>query len=569
MNMVKMPEGSGGGFCDECLRHGRKSRLKFYQVNLNQALLLCPHTECTYPLGSDSLDQLLVDKDYRGRSSASNAQSQLCVKKYVERRISLSSSQNDGFNIHHPANSSLSVTSESSPLISNNRSTNKITLPSIGSEKLKTLSASEDNNTALSRVASSTNLSTCATIDTAEPFDDLEKLLMDSLDDFQPSQLDSKLSGLFSDVDVQPRTCEPAPCTVGKQHEVLGASVNEHVGGSSADLDNWLVECLHQHQSPFKQPEQVASIVNQQTDKLCPPVQTEKLQSCAKYLQWENKDALCWLDVCLCLLVHNVWVQAAVGYRCGLVASLLQSYNKACALLCASQPVKLESSIGSVSVRTGGGQVPSSSPLMSCSRNLHNFEKDSSNNAQESLTGSSLKVNTLETEGQKLLDEARESIWQFLHPRLRCKRGNHESPVFSLPLLLEETSELGATSCLTYSWHLVCNQCGHRHHDGPHVKSLPTFPQVLNTFSMDKACFYRTCFHCKAPDQRMNMLYDRLPPCLVVHFVEGLHHHDLTHYDFCYDGVQYRVTGVVQYRSHPDHFVAWLRRPSSEYGAVM
>ena len=54
------------------------------------------------------------------------------------------------------------------------------------------------------------------------------------------------------------------------------------------------------------------------------------------------------------------------------------------------------------------------------------------------------------------------------------------------------------------------------------------------------------------------MFICRLPPVVMIHFVEGVPGSCLREYDFTYRGATYKVSGVVQYRTHPNHFVAWI-----------
>ena len=52
---------------------------------------------------------------------------------------------------------------------------------------------------------------------------------------------------------------------------------------------------------------------------------------------------------------------------------------------------------------------------------------------------------------------------------------------------------------------------------------------------------------------------------LAVHFVEGVANEDVSAYDFVFKETSYAVTGLVQYCTHPDHFIAWNRRPKGMY----
>jgi len=56
-----------------------------------------------------------------------------------------------------------------------------------------------------------------------------------------------------------------------------------------------------------------------------------------------------------------------------------------------------------------------------------------------------------------------------------------------------------------------------------------------------------------------------MPSTLLVHFVEGLCDPVLTNYDFQFGALTYAVTGLIQYKGTPDHFIAWIRDVRSEY----
>ena len=45
----------------------------------------------------------------------------------------------------------------------------------------------------------------------------------------------------------------------------------------------------------------------------------------------------------------------------------------------------------------------------------------------------------------------------------------------------------------------------------------------------------------------------------MLHFVSGLSHNSLEELDCTYQDRQYRVSAVIRYKTHPDHFVAYIR----------
>ena len=49
-----------------------------------------------------------------------------------------------------------------------------------------------------------------------------------------------------------------------------------------------------------------------------------------------------------------------------------------------------------------------------------------------------------------------------------------------------------------------------------------------------------------------------LPDILLLHFTQGIPHNNFKELEFEFEG-QYSVTGVVQYKNNPDHFVTYIR----------
>ena len=54
-----------------------------------------------------------------------------------------------------------------------------------------------------------------------------------------------------------------------------------------------------------------------------------------------------------------------------------------------------------------------------------------------------------------------------------------------------------------------------------------------------------------------------------VHFFNGILNEDIEDLDFEDGGLKYAVTGVIQYKNNPDHFVCWLREPVGKFSALL
>jgi len=140
--------------------------------------------------------------------------------------------------------------------------------------------------------------------------------------------------------------------------------------------------------------------------------QSHKTSGCSAraFPQWKNKDNLCWLDVLLCLAVHNNHLKQAVCSAKyddnNLIHKLFKAHEQALHI------------------------------VSECSRK-------SIENTQISPIGPNLCSEVLqllpasEQEVTHILSGIREEIWIRLQERLRCRKGQHESPVFAFPIFLK------------------------------------------------------------------------------------------------------------------------------------
>ena len=232
-----------------------------------------------------------------------------------------------------------------------------------------------------------------------------------------------------------------------------------------------------------------------------------------KYMHWQNKDALCWLDVLMCMLVHNqtVRILSETANNGNLIKAIVKTFDKAQMVLshgeldAAGKKMNLETSIGMVTAKTGGGDNSklgfttvagggSRGSFCGTSRAddydgstaLEMFPQGctpSEDTSNASSTGVAFKVplkraslsnsttvcdtHSFRTENVAkaalLLDAVREETWKSLQPRLKCRKGLNDSPVFALPLLLEKSLPLEDHFKLSYRWDMVCTNCNHHH----------------------------------------------------------------------------------------------------------
>lgn len=169
------------------------------------------------------------------------------------------------------------------------------------------------------------------------------------------------------------------------------------------------------------------------------------------FLQWRNKDALCWLDVILCLSVHNETLRRVVKSEKFDTKNLI--YKLVLAHCQAQQILK------KVSVNISESR--NSSLLSSESRCMQQQDESSTevgSKSCENKTKSQCHVPCNMEENEKicskvattLLNKVRERIWKNLKTKLRCKKGQHESPVFAFPLFLRHSQPVTELFKLKY-----------------------------------------------------------------------------------------------------------------------
>jgi hypothetical protein len=123
-----------------------------------------------------------------------------------------------------------------------------------------------------------------------------------------------------------------------------------------------------------------------------------------QFINWENDQALCWLDSTLSLLVHNwTFKQLAntIQSPSSLLRSILEKYTRA--------------------QRLGLSDLPNA---------------------------------------QRILNDVRHAVWTYLSPKMKCALGVNDSPVFALPLLLRENTIMTENCLQEYTWDFSCNSCG-------------------------------------------------------------------------------------------------------------
>ncbi|KFZ47796.1 SUMO-specific isopeptidase USPL1, partial [Antrostomus carolinensis] len=234
-------------------------------------------------------------------------------------------------------------------------------------------------------------------------------------------------------------------------------------------------------------------------------------------LQWRNIHNLCWLDCILSALVHLETLKFALAeeYNDGkcLLQKLLRKYNQAAVL------------------------------LRTCKRS---------------------KVKDVLPKAESHLNEIRNRIFTELQTQLRCELGEKESPVFALPLLLKLDQQAEKLFLHSFSWKFECVCCGYNYQDR-FRKTLTTFTNIIPDWHPLNAIHVGPCNNCSDKSQRRQMILEKVPSILMLHFVEGLPHNNLKNYSFRFEEDTYQITSIVQYQTDKKHFIAWSLNPEGTW----
>lgn len=263
--------------------------------------------------------------------------------------------------------------------------------------------------------------------------------------------------------------------------------------------------------------EDKADIESETVDFSSTPVtDSDELVSVPNQLSWWNRDNLCWLDSLLTALVNCKSLRKCKPPdepQQSSVWQLMRAYED----ICAATQVHQQTG------RDGVVRVPNH-VLQKASADLHSL---------------------------------RMSVFKLLKPKLHCKLGKRETPVFAMPLLLAMDSWAEPLFRLTFQWEFRCSECGAVSNER-FMKTLPTFTNIVRDWRPLHAVHLAPCNVCCRKNQMRTMMLESVPPVFVLHFVEGLPDDDVRLYTFNFKGRRYSVTTVIQYDQQLKHFVTWV-----------
>ncbi|XP_072041811.1 LOW QUALITY PROTEIN: uncharacterized protein [Amphiura filiformis] len=312
-------------------------------------------------------------------------------------------------------------------------------------------------------------------------------------------------------------------------------------------------------------------------------------------IQWQNTDALCWLDVSMCVLVHCTSLRLCLR-RLGEASLLHELCNEFDKAQCASE--RGDFVIEGSKQRTNHDRLQQNG-----SHQSHDQSHDQCNpsHSHSMQTSPQISLNNLEAEAalewlvmsdeegakhrdlfladkakqgqidpqvikdepkptaEGVLESIREKLWKALEVKLDCKLGKEETPVFALPLLCRLSGAVEEHFMTRYRWEFFCSVCNHSEITVC-TKAMTCFTQLASDFTLLSPAILKMCPACRSPDQRCQLVYHSLPSCMMFQFSQGAPTSDVNAYNFKTEtsGV-YEVSSIVQYIGNPNHFIAWIR----------
>ena len=201
------------------------------------------------------------------------------------------------------------------------------------------------------------------------------------------------------------------------------------------------------------------------------------------YLLWPNEDSLCWLDVTMALIVNCESLRSTMTQldKASCLSRLLTSFDSAqvnfrqsrklfrCHYLCGQgKAVTLETSVGQVTVKTGGGRGPATTSLLGGgSAVISNVDLDDISSIisatdphSASLEKVSEEAKRLEDKAKQLMVQIRDDVFQSLEPRMHCERGKCDSVLIALTEILSLYEPVKSYFNVHYAYSLLCTCCG-------------------------------------------------------------------------------------------------------------
>jgi hypothetical protein len=207
------------------------------------------------------------------------------------------------------------------------------------------------------------------------------------------------------------------------------------------------------------------------------------------FLHWTNSDAMCWLDVAMAMIVHCQSLRHAVvsdinTEQSSCIRKLLREYDRAqadfrrssklnrCHYLCGQgKMVKLETSVGHITVKTGGGSNGAGlqlGALVNPADQIATIDVDDvseiicdSDKNTTSVERVSQVARHLDEQAKQILVDVREHVFSVMQETMQCERGQNDSALLALSSLLTEDAYVSEQFLVKYTFSLECGKCSH------------------------------------------------------------------------------------------------------------
>lgn len=230
-----------------------------------------------------------------------------------------------------------------------------------------------------------------------------------------------------------------------------------------------------------------------------------------KYIMWENKSNICWLDSSMALVAHNRTMKkySGVSPQCN-INKIISAYDDAIRIINGSE-----------------------------------------NTMQQKLNLARRRLNYIQ-----------ESTLDYLQPILKYKTGDPESAFCSLYNILIQDPVVKKIFDVTWLSVKECSDCGH---NSESIKSKPIVTlSKIHSFDPENLKVIYRC-NCNKSEQTMKLVFVSLPPCLIFHFENGAGN-EKPPLSFITQRRVYYLTGIMTLEKSQDstvnHFITWVRDPS-------
>ncbi|KAL3888434.1 hypothetical protein ACJMK2_000801 [Sinanodonta woodiana] len=548
--------------CDQCSEAGRKGRLKTCQINFNEAVIICTNALCSFGLESgDTLSRSLSVISLKGKYKYGlcSASQSTCTSHTKSRlpnagsisgpSLSVSSATWGSLHTGLPGVKNLGKDQIIQNFLYQLRSLEKPHVM-LGNMKEKIRMAHQQQQS-LCDQENTNSLATTKTytkLKLKRGFEGFQKQTEICVNKNTSENKSFSYQPSFVNQNEKLKTSSSQNSRSSEFSAIKNTSNSKHITDNKDVFINSTPSCITKNS--FAQSDHIP----ENSDKW-------KWES---FLQWQNKDALCWLYVVLCLLVHNQTLfNLLKDNRCpkeSVIFTLLKAYHQAQDLINGKKKCLQRNSPGSAFVQSVLSNTHSKSemecsrghgPRCSSGRTDTSIQTGAGNSPSLGMLGESLYESPGLAVSCKTMEDVREAVWQRLQSKLK-----------SFSALVQEILEVKAHFQMRYWFSYTCLGCGEVE-ESTHENILPSFPNTYVDFSIEKPAHIRKCMKCQQESSRV-MTYERLPNTLVMHFAEGLPHNNLTALDLQFQGDYYKVKGVVRYTNNPDHFTAWIRNGTDD-----